>query len=85
MSLRPAFQGSCVKKEHDGATLYNSHYQFVSIFLVAQAGLFYGPRYVWLMLEGGLMKFLARGVREKIVEDPVQKRDTLLKTFQVIN
>ena len=76
-------KGSCAKKEHDGATLYNSYYQFVSIFLVLQAGLFYAPRYVWLMLEGGLMKFLARGVREKIVEDPVEKRESLISTFQV--
>ena len=83
MNIPPAFKGSCAKKEHDGATLYNSYYQFVSIFLVLQAGLFYAPRYVWLMLEGGLMKFLARGARGKIVEDPVEKRESLIRTFQV--
>ena len=83
MNIPPAFKGSCAKKEHDGATLYNSYYQFVSIFLVLQAGLFYAPRYMWLMLEGGLMKFLARGAREKIVEAPVEKRESLIRTFQV--
>ena len=83
MNIPPTFKGACAKKEHDGATLYNSHYQFVPIFLVLQAGLFYAPRYVWLMLEGGLMKFLARGARGKIVEDPVEKRESLIRTFQV--
>ena len=83
MNIPPTFKGSCAKKEHDGASLYNSYYQFVSIFLVLQAGLFYAPRYAWLMLEGGLMKFLARGARGKIVEDPVEKRESLIRTFQV--
>ena len=31
-------------------------------------------RALWLMLEGGLMKFLAKGATEKIVEDAGEKR-----------
>ena len=34
------------------------------------------------MLEGGLMKFLAKGATEKIVENAAEKRETLIKTFQ---
>ena len=34
------------------------------------------------MLEGGLMKFLAKGATEKIVEDAAEKRESLIKTFQ---
>ena len=35
------------------------------------------------MMEGGLMKFLARGATDKIIEDADNKREMLLKTFQV--
>ena len=34
-------------------------------------------RGLWLMLEGGLMKFLAKGATEKIVEDADEKRERL--------
>jgi hypothetical protein len=37
---------------------------------------------MWLMLEGGLMKFLAKGATDKIVEDAAEKRESLIKTFQ---
>lgn len=57
--------------------------QWVSIFLVVCAILFYTPRAVWLMAEGGLMKYLAKGATTKIVEDADKKREALLKTFQV--
>ncbi len=76
------FRGSCAKREHDGTTLYNSYYQWVSIFLVVSAIMFYLPRAIWLMAEGGLMKFLAKGTTTKIIEDAEEKRDTLLRTFQ---
>ena len=39
------FKGACTKREHDGSTLYNSYYQWVSLFLVVSALLFYTPRY----------------------------------------
>ena len=48
-----------------------------------QACLFYIPRVVWLSLEGGLMKFLVKNAREKIIEDAETKRDNLVLTFQV--
>ena len=57
--------------------------QWVSIFLVVCAILFYTPRAIWLMAEGGLMKYLAKGATTKIVEDADKKREALLKTFQV--
>ena len=77
------FRGSCSKREHDGTTLYNSYYQWVSLFLVVCAVLFYTPRAIWLMAEGGLMKFLSKGTTTKIVEDADKKRGDLVKTFQV--
>jgi hypothetical protein len=50
---------------------------------VVSALLFYLPRALWLMMEGGLMKFLAKGATDKIIEDADEKRESLLKTFQV--
>ena len=49
-----------------------------------QALLFYLPRMIWLSVEGGLMKFLVSNARGKIIEDPEEKRDSLIQTFQVI-
>ena len=39
---------------------------------------------IWLSMEGGLMKFLVRNARGKIIEDAEEKRDDLIQTFQVI-
>jgi len=75
------FKGACIKRENDGSALYNSYYQWVSLYLVISALMFYAPRGLWLMLEGGLMKFLAKGATEKIVEDADEKRESLIKTF----
>ena len=46
------------------------------------AALFYIPRGVWLIMEGGLMKFLTRGASGRVVEDAARKREMLVKTFQ---
>ena len=75
--------GNCAKREPDGTTLYNTYYQWVAIFLVVQACLFYIPRVAWLRLEGGLMKFLVKNARGKIIDDAEKKRDELVLTFQV--
>ena len=76
------YRGACTNRQTEGGTLYNSYYQWVSIFLVVSALMFYAPRALWLMLEGGLMKFLAKGATEKIVENAAEKRESLIKTFQ---
>lgn len=59
--IPPDFEGICTRREHDGSRLYNSYYQWVSIFLGSQAVLFYIPRCIWLMLEGGLMSYIVKG------------------------
>ena len=43
--------------------------------------MFYLPRAVWLSLEGGLMKHLAKDKDSKVVEDAEEKVKTLLFTF----
>ena len=47
------FRGQCYRKNQSDNAVYNSYYQWVAIFLVFQAFLFYLPRVIWLMSEGG--------------------------------
>ena len=62
------FKFPCTRKtpydgNHDTTYLYNTYYQWVSIFLAFQAGLFYIPRCIWLIMEGGLMAFIVNGMK----------------------
>ena len=61
--------------------MFNSFYQWVSLCLVSQALVFYLPRALWVSLEGGLMKHLAKDAGGKVVEDAEKKKDDLLATF----
>ena len=54
------YKGFCTSDSHVGTTLYNSYYQWVSIFFMIQAVLFYIPRCIWLSMEGGMMSFLVK-------------------------
>jgi len=75
------FQGNCARRRFYSGNLYNTYYQWVSIYLVFQALLFYLPRVLWLSMEGGLMKFLVRNARGKIIEEAEEKRESLLTVF----
>ena len=59
--------------------IYNSYYQWVPIYLIFLGILFYLPRCIWLIMEGGLMKFFGKGTTTRFVEDPEEKRDKLVK------
>ena len=61
--------------------VYNSYYQWVPIYLVFLALLFYLPRLIWLMMEGGLMKFFGKGTTHRNIEDHEEKRDVLVTYF----
>lgn len=57
-----SFTGQCTRKSYVGTHLYNTYYQWVPIFLSVQAGIFYIPRCIWLMIEGGLMAYIVKGI-----------------------
>ncbi|TRY77741.1 hypothetical protein TCAL_08525 [Tigriopus californicus] len=81
-NIPPSFEGSCARKKLEVMPVYNSYYQWVPIVLMMQAISCYIPRILWLMMEGGLMKFLAKGKTGRIVEDEEKQIANLLYTFR---
>ena len=63
------------------SVVYNSYYQWVPLYLVFLAILFYLPRMIWLVMEGGLMKFFGKGTTIRDIVDQDEKRDMLVKFF----
>ena len=47
--------------ESVNSIVYNTYYQWVPLYLIFMAFVFYLPRMFWLSMEGGLMKFLCKG------------------------
>jgi len=75
------FKGSCSRQSFDSTNLYNTYYQWVSIFLMVQAIIFYIPRCIWLSMEGGLMTFLVKGNQGRVIEDAQDKQKVLLNNY----
>ena len=60
------YRGACAAAgdpdtERRSSVVYNTYYQWVPLYLILMAFLFYLPRMFWLSMEGGLMKFLCKG------------------------
>jgi len=58
------YKGACSGGDQDMQTttiVYNSYYQWVPLYLIFMAVIFYLPRMFWIMMEGGLMKFFWEG------------------------
>lgn len=79
--IPPDFKGSCTRRQFDSTNLYNTYYQWVSIFLMIQSVIFYIPRCIWLSMEGGLMSFLVKGAQGRVIEDSEEKQALLLKNY----
>ena len=77
------YEGPCSGKDQSDmeGPIYNSYYQWVSLFLLLIAVLFYVPRMIWMMMEGGLMKFFGKGTTTRLIEEPDEKRDKLVQFF----
>ncbi|XP_064097505.1 innexin inx2-like [Macrobrachium nipponense] len=64
-------------------TRHHKYYQWVVIVLFLQALMFYIPKYIWTVFEGGKIKMLAADLNSPIVDDGMKKdrRDMLVKYF----
>jgi len=78
------YKGACSAGDQDTSLdtiVYNSYYQWVPLYLVFLAVAFYLPRCVWLVLEGGLMKFFGKGTTTRFIEDQDEKKEKLVSFF----
>ena len=92
-NVPPNYKGACsagsefggiTKEEWNKARtsiVYNSYYQWVPLYLVLLAFLFYLPRMFWLIMEGGLMEFFGKGTTTRFIEDQEEKKETLVNFF----
>merc|ERR1712212_331922 len=64
--------------------VYHAYYQWVGFILFFQAILFYLPRYVWKIVEGGRVKFCINGMKEPELDDGerLQKAQRLVTYFE---
>jgi len=78
------YKGACSGGDQDMQTttiVYNSYYQWVPLYLIFMAVIFYLPRMFWIMMEGGLMKFFGKGTTTRFIEDQEEKKDKLVQFF----
>jgi len=83
-NIPPEYKGSCSAGDQDNTLntiVYNSYYQWVPLYLIFLAVLFYLPRCLWLLWEGGLMKFFGKGTTTRFIEDQDEKREKLVQFF----
>ena len=59
----------------------NANVQWVPLYLILLAFVFYLPRMGWLVMEGGLMEFFGKGTTTRFVEDQEEKKDILVDFF----
>jgi len=92
-NVPPQYKGACSAGEdyggitveewnkHRTSIVYNSYYQWVPLYLIFLAVIFYLPRLCWMMMEGGLMEFFGKGTTTRFIEDQEEKKETLVNFF----
>jgi len=70
----------------DKEVVYHKYYQWVTLFLYLQAIMFYIPRYLWKVWEGGKVKMLVMQLNSPIVDDDSKReRKSLLVNYFTVN
>ena len=64
--------------------VYNSYYQWVPLYLTFLAFFFYLPRYIWLKMEGGLMKLFRKGTTARFKNSTLFQSVIFEKFFRFI-
>jgi len=65
---------------------YHKYYQWVTLFLYLQAVMFYIPRYLWKVWEGGKIKMLVMQLNSPIVDDDAKReRKSMLVSYFSMN
>ncbi|XP_050715219.1 innexin inx2-like [Eriocheir sinensis] len=65
---------------------HHKYYQWVTLFLYLQAVMFYIPRYLWKIWEGGKVKMLVMQLNSPILDDEVKRdRKTMLVDYFSLN
>jgi len=92
-NVPPQYKGACSRgmdlngvsveewNQHRTSIVYNSYYQWVPLYLIFLAVIFYLPRLCWMMMEGGLMEFFGKGTTTRFIEDQEEKKETLVNFF----
>jgi len=75
------YLGQCASDAHAGTSLYNSYYQWVAVYFLMSAVLFYIPRCIWLSMEGGMMSFLVTGCLDRVVDNAAEKQEALMTNY----
>ena len=66
------------------SVVYNSYYQWVPLYLTFLAFFFYLPRYIWLKMEGGLMKLFRKGTTARFKNSTLFQSVIFEKFFRFI-
>lgn len=79
------FAHTGVGKSNQGDRDYHKYYQWVTLFVFFQALLFYVPRYIWKIWEGGKVKMLVSELNTPIVDEEVKKKrlDVMVDYFNI--
>ncbi|KAK4311262.1 hypothetical protein Pmani_011948 [Petrolisthes manimaculis] len=65
---------------------HHKYYQWVTLFLYLQAIMFYVPRYLWKIWEGGKVKMLVMQLNSPILDDDVKRdRKAMLVDYFSVN